>query len=183
MNLHICKILQQLIQRTKHMNNVDSEQITLDKSLVFAQDQPLSNKELQECIIKILGKDKCKVIFDYTLEVEHPNTLKFVVYKNNEVIGQETVYSIGGGYIKIKGQVETAINANGPNINDYSIALLLKQIDDLDSNDIVVLAGYLPSTIDSSIYALICKKLYDKRQSAAEADAKRQIQRAMKERY
>ena len=27
------------------------------------------------------------------------------------------------------------------------------------------------------------KKLYDKRQSAAEADAKRQIQRAMKERY
>ena len=64
--------------------------------------------------------------------------------------------------IKIKGQVETAINANGPNINDYSIALLLKQIDDLDSNDIVILAGYVPSTIDSSIYALICKKLYDK---------------------
>ena len=64
--------------------------------------------------------------------------------------------------VKIKGQMETAINANGPNINDYSIALLLKQIDDLDSNDIVVLAGYVPSTIDSSIYALICKKLYDK---------------------
>ena len=64
--------------------------------------------------------------------------------------------------IKIKGEVETAINANGPNINDYSIALLLKQIDDLDSNDIVILAGYVPSTIDSSIYALICKKLYDK---------------------
>lgn len=64
--------------------------------------------------------------------------------------------------IKIKGKMETAINANGPNINDYSIALLLKQIDDLDSNDIVVLAGYVPSTIDSSIYALICKKLYDK---------------------
>lgn len=64
--------------------------------------------------------------------------------------------------IKIKGEVETAINANGPNINDYSIALLLKQIDDLDINDIVILAGYVPSTIDSSIYALICKKLYDK---------------------
>lgn len=64
--------------------------------------------------------------------------------------------------IKIKGEVETAINANGPHINDYSIALLLKQIDDLDSNDIVILAGYVPSTIDSSIYALICKKLYDK---------------------
>ena len=64
--------------------------------------------------------------------------------------------------IKIKGEVETAINANGPNINDYSIALLLKQIDDLDSNDIVILSGYVPNSIDSSIYALICKKLYDK---------------------
>lgn len=64
--------------------------------------------------------------------------------------------------IKIKGEVETAINADGPNINDYSIALLLKQIDDLDSNDIVILAGYVPKSIDSSIYALICKKLYDK---------------------
>ena len=64
--------------------------------------------------------------------------------------------------IKIKGEVETAINADGPNINDYSIALLLKQIEDLDSNDIVILAGYVPKSIDSSIYALICKKLYDK---------------------
>ena len=62
---------------------------------------------LTDYIIYETLKDKCKVIFDYTLEVEHPNTLKFVVYKNNEVIGEETVYSIGGGYIKIKGQEET----------------------------------------------------------------------------
>lgn len=64
--------------------------------------------------------------------------------------------------IKIKGQEETAINADGPKINDYSIALLLKKIDDLDTEDIVVLAGYVPKSIDSSIYALICKKLYDR---------------------
>lgn len=64
--------------------------------------------------------------------------------------------------IKIKGEVETAINADGPNINDYSIALLLKQIDDLDSSDIVILSGYVPKSIDSNVYSLICKKLYDK---------------------
>lgn len=64
--------------------------------------------------------------------------------------------------IKIKGEVETAINANGPNINDYSIALLLKKIDDLTNDDIVIIAGNIPKNIDSSIYALICKKLYDK---------------------
>lgn len=64
--------------------------------------------------------------------------------------------------IKIKGEVETAINADGPIINDYSIALLLKKIDDLTNDDIVIIAGNVPKNIDSSIYALICKKLYDK---------------------
>ena len=64
--------------------------------------------------------------------------------------------------IKIKGDVETAINADGPSINDYSIALLLKQIDELNNDDIVIIAGSVPKEIDSSIYALICKKLYDK---------------------
>lgn len=42
--------------------NVDSEQITLDKSLVFAQDQPMSPKGLQKCLIQVLGNNKCKVL-------------------------------------------------------------------------------------------------------------------------
>lgn len=42
--------------------NVDSEQITLDKSLVVAQDQPLSDKQLQNCLYNVLGKEKCRVI-------------------------------------------------------------------------------------------------------------------------
>ena len=61
MNLYICNIIQQWIKRFKHMN-VDSEQITLDKSLVVAQDQPLSEKKLQECLINVLGKNKCKIL-------------------------------------------------------------------------------------------------------------------------
>ena len=42
--------------------NVDSEQITLDKSLVVAQDQPLSDKELKECLFNVLGKEKCRIL-------------------------------------------------------------------------------------------------------------------------
>ena len=42
--------------------NVDSEQITLDKSLAVSQDQPLSGKQLQDCLINVLGKNKCKII-------------------------------------------------------------------------------------------------------------------------
>ena len=42
--------------------NVDSEQITLDKSLVVAQDQPLTDKQLQSCLIDVLGEKKCKIL-------------------------------------------------------------------------------------------------------------------------
>lgn len=42
--------------------NVDSEQITLDKSLVVAQDQPLTEKQLQHCLIDVLGKNKCRIL-------------------------------------------------------------------------------------------------------------------------
>lgn len=42
--------------------NADSEQITLDKSLVVAQDQPLSDRGLQQCVISALGEDKCRII-------------------------------------------------------------------------------------------------------------------------
>ncbi|MDE6299949.1 MAG: hypothetical protein K2M10_09945 [Muribaculaceae bacterium] len=42
--------------------NQNSEQITLDKNLIIARDQPLSPKRLRECLIDILGKEKCRVI-------------------------------------------------------------------------------------------------------------------------
>lgn len=42
--------------------NVDSEQITLDKNIVIAQDQPLTDKQLQEHLIDTLGKEHCRII-------------------------------------------------------------------------------------------------------------------------
>ena len=42
--------------------NVDSEQITLDKNLVVDQDQPLSEKQLKNCLIEVLGKNNCKIL-------------------------------------------------------------------------------------------------------------------------
>ena len=42
--------------------NVNSEQITLDKSLVIAQDQPLSDKDLQACLVNELGNNKCRIL-------------------------------------------------------------------------------------------------------------------------
>ena len=48
--------------------NIDSEQITLDKNLIVAQDQPLSDKQLQSCLMSTLGKSKCRIL---TIPVEN----------------------------------------------------------------------------------------------------------------
>ena len=42
--------------------NADSEQITLDKNLIIAQDQPLSVRELQKCLCDVLGEGNCRVL-------------------------------------------------------------------------------------------------------------------------
>lgn len=42
--------------------NVDSEQITLDKNLIVAKDQPLSDRELLACLAETLGEDKCRIL-------------------------------------------------------------------------------------------------------------------------
>lgn len=42
--------------------NVDSEQITLDKSLVIAQDQPLSSNQMQKCLLDVLGEENCRIL-------------------------------------------------------------------------------------------------------------------------
>ncbi len=53
-----------------------------------------------------------------------------------------------------------------------------------DGYSLIPLSVYLKgSLVKVKVGLCKCKKLYDKRQSAAEKDAKRQIERAMKERY
>ena len=42
--------------------NRDSEQITLDKNLVIAQDQPLSDLQLRKSLVNILGMENCRII-------------------------------------------------------------------------------------------------------------------------
>ena len=61
---------------------------------------------LTDYIIYETLKDKCEVVFDYSFLEEHPNTLTFKALKNGKIIGEEEVYSIGGGSIRIKGVEE-----------------------------------------------------------------------------
>lgn len=61
-DIEYIKIFFVTLRYTNGDMNAGSEQITLDKSLVVAQDQPLSDRELQQCVVFALGEDKCRII-------------------------------------------------------------------------------------------------------------------------
>ena len=55
---------------------------------------------------------------------------------------------------------ETALNGNGPEITSTDIERLLKKIQKINSNDMVILSGNIPKCINEDIYEIICKELY-----------------------
>ncbi len=61
--------------------------------------------------------------------------------------------------VKISSNKETALNGNGPQITEENISELLEQINKITKEDIVILAGNIPSCIKNNIYEIICKKL------------------------
>ena len=61
--------------------------------------------------------------------------------------------------VKISSKEETALNGNGPEVTEENIEQLLKKIDNIKSDDTVILAGNIPKCINNNIYEIICKKL------------------------
>ncbi len=64
--------------------------------------------------------------------------------------------------IKVKSREETEINGIGPNINDENIQELYNRFKMLSKDDILVLAGSIPSTLPNSIYSDIMKDMCGK---------------------
>jgi 1-phosphofructokinase len=59
--------------------------------------------------------------------------------------------------VKLKSDKETEINAKGPNITEDNFESLKAKIRELTSNDILVLAGSIPSTMPESTYEELVK--------------------------
>lgn len=56
-------------------------------------------------IKKTLSQEKTKIVFDNTnTDLIHPNTMHFSVIKNNSVVAEYTIASIGGGDIRFAGE-------------------------------------------------------------------------------
>ncbi|WP_086428309.1 1-phosphofructokinase [Staphylococcus cornubiensis] len=59
--------------------------------------------------------------------------------------------------VKLKSQAETEINAAGPHITEAQVATLFEQLQATTSEDIVVVAGSVPSSLPDTIYIDIAK--------------------------
>jgi L-serine dehydratase len=104
------------------LNNYDGDsyQVTLYGSLSFTGLGHLTDKIIKETL------PNTEVIFSKELKLEHPNTMDVVIYKNNEIIGKERYYSIGGGSILRKGdeekpKVHVYPHNNFQEIKDYCV--------------------------------------------------------------
>ncbi|MBR7133585.1 MAG: 1-phosphofructokinase [Clostridia bacterium] len=57
--------------------------------------------------------------------------------------------------VKLKGECETEINANGPQITQAELGLLLGKLEKIGAGDTLVLAGSIPSCLPDDIYEKI----------------------------
>lgn len=64
--------------------------------------------------------------------------------------------------VKIKSNEESEINGGGPEILSEDLDKLFDQLSNLEENDILVLAGSIPSSLAKNIYEVIMKSLNDK---------------------
>ena len=61
--------------------------------------------------------------------------------------------------LKLKSIDGTEINGSGPDINEEAVEQLMKKLDILGKDDILILAGSIPSTMPDDIYRRIMDKL------------------------
>ncbi len=64
--------------------------------------------------------------------------------------------------VKLKGSVETEINANGPEISSDEVAGLFEKLKKLQNGDTLVLAGSIPNSLESDIYEKILESICQK---------------------
>ncbi|WP_026497148.1 1-phosphofructokinase [Butyrivibrio sp. WCD3002] len=64
--------------------------------------------------------------------------------------------------VKIKSDEETEINAQGPEISQGALDELLAKLDKLEKDDILILAGSIPSSLPSNVYEIILERLESK---------------------
>ena len=63
--------------------------------------------------------------------------------------------------VKIKGHEETAVNGQGPHIGHREIEKLIRRLEQLNSEDLLVISGSIPASLPNNIYELILDRIED----------------------
>lgn len=61
--------------------------------------------------------------------------------------------------VKLRGEEETAINGQGPHISEAKVEELIKQLEQLGEEDLLVISGTVPSTLPDDIYEIILERI------------------------
>lgn len=64
--------------------------------------------------------------------------------------------------IKIRSDDETDINTQGPEISEYDLHLLYKKLEKLNDNDILIISGSVPASMNDDIYEKLLSKIKNK---------------------
>ncbi len=88
----------------RYKANIDEIKVVLYGSLALTGRGHLTDYIIEKTLLPI----PCHIEFDMFTEMEHPNTLEFYGYIQGNKTCYMKVYSIGGGAIKIAGEVEAA---------------------------------------------------------------------------
>lgn len=103
--------------------DIDFVKVTLYGSLALT-----GKGHLTDYIIDKTLKDiKHEIVFNYLDLMPHPNTMIFEGYKNNNLVISETIYSIGGGSIKVEGKELEKIESIYPHSTLYEIKKYCKE--------------------------------------------------------
>lgn len=62
--------------------------------------------------------------------------------------------------VKLRGKEETAINGQGPHINEEQVEELIRYLERLNKDDLLVISGTVPSTLPNNIYERILERIH-----------------------
>ena len=124
----------------KRYPDADKYEVTLFGSLAYTGEGHSTGKAITE------GLPGAVVFFDkVTNDLPHPNTMLFKAYKNGEEIAKNRVFSIGGGSIRIEGELSDEENEIYPQKNFSEV------VDECKKNGIS-LVEFIRNTDDKSLW-------------------------------
>ena len=108
-------------------------------------------------ILKTLGYDNIATGFVSGF------TGDFIINSLNELDIKSDFIKLESGFtrinVKIKSDEETEINGQGPHISEEKLNELFNKLDKLKEDDILILAGSIPSTLNENLYEVIMDKV------------------------